>query len=55
MPSLAPCSPRTTISFGGLDQSGKPGNLRPTVAFMAKVVPDLWSFEPLYNEVIQYG
>jgi hypothetical protein len=37
------------------DQSGKPGKLRPTAAMMAKVVPDLWNFERLYNEVIQYG
>jgi hypothetical protein len=37
------------------DQSGKPGKLRPTAAMMAKVVPDLWSFDRLYNEVIQYG
>ena len=37
------------------DQSGKPGKLRPTAAMMAKVVPDLWNFDRLYNEVIQYG
>jgi len=36
-------------------QEGRPGKLRPTAAMMAKVVPDLWSFERLYNEVIQYG
>lgn len=32
------------------DKSGKPGKLRPTAAMMAKVVPDLWSFDRLYNE-----
>lgn len=37
------------------DQSGKSGRLRPTAAMMAKVVPDLWNFDRLYNEVIQYG
>ena len=37
------------------DQSGRPGKLRPTAAMMTKVVPDLWSFDRLYNEVIQYG
>jgi hypothetical protein len=37
------------------DRSGKAGRLRPTAAMMAKVVPDLWDFERLYNEVIQYG
>jgi hypothetical protein len=37
------------------DGSGKAGRLRPTAAMMAKVVPDLWDFERLYNEVIQYG
>lgn len=37
------------------DGSGRPGKLRPTAAMMAKVVPDLWNFDRLYNEVIQYG
>jgi hypothetical protein len=37
------------------DYSGKPGKLRPTAAMMAGVVPDLWNFDRLYNEVIQYG
>lgn len=37
------------------DKSGRPGKLRPTAAMMAKVVPDLWNFERLYNEVIMYG
>ena len=37
------------------DQSGKRERLRPTAAMMAKVVPDLWSFDRLYDEVIRYG
>jgi hypothetical protein len=37
------------------DGSGRPGKLRPTAARMAKVVPDLWNFDRLCDEVIQYG
>jgi IS1 family transposase len=37
------------------DQSGKAGKLRPTAAMMAKVTDRLWSFDDLYNEVINYG
>lgn len=37
------------------DKSGRPGKLRPTAAMMAKVVPDLWNFDRLYDEVCQYG
>jgi IS1 family transposase len=37
------------------DNSGRPGKLRPTAAMMAKVVPDLWNFDRLYNEVCKYG
>ena len=37
------------------DKSGKCGRLRPTAAMMAKVVPDLWNFDRLYDEVCQYG
>lgn len=33
--------------------SGRPGSF--TAAMMAKVVPDLRSFERLYNEVSKYG
>ena len=37
------------------DNSGKPGKLRPTAAMMAKVTDHLWSFDELYETVIQYG
>lgn len=37
------------------DNSGRPGKKRPTAAMMAKVTDHLWSFEELYNTVIQYG
>ena len=37
------------------DKSGRPGKKRPTAAMMAKIVPDLWDFDRLYEEVIQYG
>jgi hypothetical protein len=37
------------------DKTAMPGKLRPTAAMMAKVTDPLWSFEELYNTVIQYG
>jgi hypothetical protein len=37
------------------DYSKKPGKKRPTAAMMAKVTDHLWTFEELYNTVIQYG
>ena len=37
------------------DRSGMSGRRRPTAAMMAKVTDHLWSFEELYNTVIQYG
>jgi hypothetical protein len=37
------------------DTKAMPGKLRPTAAMMAKVTDHLWSFEELYNTVIQYG
>jgi hypothetical protein len=37
------------------DDSGKAGKKRPTAAMMAKVTDPLWTFEELYNTVIQYG
>lgn len=36
------------------DKSGRPGKLRPTAAMMAKVVPDLWKFDRLYDEVMRF-
>lgn len=37
------------------DRSGRPGKLRPTAAMMAKVTDHLWTFDELYERVIQYG
>lgn len=37
------------------DQSGKPGQLRPPAAVMAKVTNTYWKFDDLYNEVLNYG
>jgi hypothetical protein len=37
------------------DKQAMPGKLRPTAAMMAKVTDHLWTFDELYNTVIQYG
>lgn len=37
------------------DDSGKAGKKRPAAVTMAKVTDPLWTFEELYNTVIQYG
>ena len=37
------------------DNSGRSGKLRPTAVMMAKMTDRLWSFDDLYDEVINYG
>ncbi len=37
------------------DDSGQSGRKRPTAAMLAGITDRLWSFEELFNTVIQYG